>query len=385
MFIPVRTDTPLRRTPYMNYALIAANLIVFMCQQTFIHGSLENMLLLQPRDPHLWQFFTYQFLHGSILHIVGNMLFLYIFGNNVNDKMGNFGYLGFYLAGGVFAGIAHVLTATEPVLGASGAIAAVTGAYLVLLPYSRITIFYFFYLIGTFELSGLWFVLLFFAMDIFEQFGGVMFGGKEAVAHMAHIGGTLFGFIVCMTLLSVRLLPRDMWDLFGILDRWNRRRQHRDAVSKGYDPFGYTPRQAANARPDPMLERIQDTRASISEAISQQRLPDAVKLYLELHAIDPNQVMSRQTQLDIANQLFTDGLYPAAADAYELYLRFYPKADQIQNVQLILAIVYSRYLHRYDRAKELLTLALPKLHAERDLELAKSEIARIEPLMTKPV
>ncbi|HEX3357474.1 MAG TPA: rhomboid family intramembrane serine protease [Tepidisphaeraceae bacterium] len=385
MFIPVRTDTPLRRTPYMNYALIVANVIVFMCQQGVIRGSLENMLLLQPRDPRLWQFFTYQFLHGSILHIVGNMLFLYIFGNNVNDKLGNFGYLGFYLAGGVFAGIAHVLTSSEPVLGASGAIAAVTGAYLVLLPYSRITIFYFFYLIGTFELSGLWFVLLFFAMDIFEQFSSGMFGGREAVAHMAHIGGTFFGFAVCMTLLSVRLLPRDMWDLFGILDRWNRRRQHRDAVSKGYDPFGYTPRQTPNARPDPMMERIQDTRASISEAVAQQRLPDAVKLYLELRAIDPNQVMSRQTQLDIANQLFADGLHPAAADAYELFLRTYPKAEQIENVQLILAIVYARYLNRYDRAKELLTSALTKLHAERDIELAKSELARIEPLLSKPV
>ena len=81
--------------------------------------------------------------------------------------------------------------------------------------------------------------------------------------------------------------------------------------------------------------------------------------------------MTRQTQLDIANQLFSDGQYPAAADAYELYLRTYPKADQIQNVELILGIVYARYLNRYDRAKEVLTMALPKLHAQRDLEMAQ--------------
>jgi membrane associated rhomboid family serine protease len=383
MFIPIRTDTPLRRTPYMNYALILANLLAFIAQQMIHPRTRIEPFLLNPRDPQLFQFFTYQFLHGGGLHIIGNMLFLYIFGNNVNDKLGNFGYLGFYLAGGVFAGIAHVMTSSSPVLGASGSIAAVTGAYLVLLPYSRITIVYFFYLIGTFELSGLWFVLLFFLMDVIQQFSGV-FGGREAVAHMAHIGGTVFGFVVCMTLLSVRMLPRDMWDLFAILDRWNRRRQHRDAVSRGYDPFGYTPR-TERSRPDPMADRIQDLRASISEAVAQQHLPEAARMYLELRSIDPNQVLSKQTQLDVANQLFSDALYPAAADAYELFLRNYPKADRVENVHLILAIVYARYLNRYDRAKELLTMALPRLHGERDVELAKSELERIEPLIGKPV
>ena len=83
-------------------------------------------------------------------------------------------------------------------------------------------------------------------------------------------------------------------------------------------------------------------------------------------AIDPNQVMSRQTQLDIANQLFADSTYPAAAEAYELFLRNYPKADQIQNVQLIAAIVYSRYLHRYDRAEGIADDGAAKLHAQRN-------------------
>src|SRR5256714_12201480 len=125
MFIPIRTDTPLRRTPYMNYALIVANVVVFIVQEAWLgNGSRLQPFLLQPRDPRLYQFFTYQFLHGGALHLIGNMLFLYIFGNNVNDKLGNFGYLGFYLAGGVFAGIAHVMTSSSPVLGASGSTAA---------------------------------------------------------------------------------------------------------------------------------------------------------------------------------------------------------------------------------------------------------------------
>src|SRR2546429_6141605 len=102
MFIPIRTDTPLRRTPYMNYALILANLVAFIVQQMVHPRTLIEPFLLNPRDPLLYQFFTYQFLHGSALHIIGNMPFLYIFATNVNDKHGNCGYLGSYPACGAF-------------------------------------------------------------------------------------------------------------------------------------------------------------------------------------------------------------------------------------------------------------------------------------------
>src|SRR5213076_3402734 len=108
---------------------------------------------------------------------------------NVCDKIGQLGYLAFYLAGGVVAGIAHVMTSSAPVLGASGSVSAVTGAYLVLLPRSNVTIVYWWFLIGTFEIAGLWLVVLFFALDVFQQVGGGgLFGGREAVAHFAHIG-----------------------------------------------------------------------------------------------------------------------------------------------------------------------------------------------------
>jgi len=377
MFIPIRTDVPLRRTPYMNWAIIALCVIGYMVQISAFRKDMGRPFMLNARDPHIWQFFTYQFMHGSTMHLLSNMLFLFIFGNNVNDKLGNIAYLGFYLAGGVFAGIASVLTDTGYVVGASGSIASVTGAYLVLLPRSHITIFYFFYLIGSFELSGMWFVLAFFALDVFYQFGGA--GGDQGIAHMAHIGGTLFGIAVCLLLLWTKLLPRDMFDVLALIDRWNRRRQHRDAVSRGYDPFGYVPRGAARRElPNPMIDRIQDLRASISAAIAHQNLPEAVKLYLELRAIDPNQVLSRQAQLDVANQLFSQQIYPAAADSYELYLRAYPKADQIENVQLMVGIIFARYLQRYDKAKEYLEAALPRLHAPRDVELAKSELEQIQ-------
>src|SRR4051812_7750192 len=105
MFIPIRTDSPLRTTPYMNWALIVLNVAMFVVQQQV---ASVNAWALSAHAPQLYQFFGYQFLHGGVMHIAGNMLFLYIFGNNVNDKMGQLGYLAFYLAGGVLAGVFFV-------------------------------------------------------------------------------------------------------------------------------------------------------------------------------------------------------------------------------------------------------------------------------------
>jgi membrane associated rhomboid family serine protease len=138
MLLPIRTNIDPRRTPYTNYGLIIINIVIFLITHNFSEGTLYSWaerFMLTPAYPFLWQFITYAFLHGGIGHIFGNMYFLYMFGNNVNDRLGHLGYLLFYLAGAVFSAIGHILAASlygtgiaTPVLGASGAIAAVTGA-----------------------------------------------------------------------------------------------------------------------------------------------------------------------------------------------------------------------------------------------------------------
>src|SRR4030043_1807421 len=132
MLLPIRTNVRLWRTPYMNYAIIPANVIIFILMYAGGENTLNrwaNTYMLTPAYPFLWQFITYAFLHGSIGHIFGNMYFLYMFGNNVNDRLGHLGYLCFYLAGAVFSAAGHILIAplygpdvATPVLGASGAI-----------------------------------------------------------------------------------------------------------------------------------------------------------------------------------------------------------------------------------------------------------------------
>jgi membrane associated rhomboid family serine protease len=380
MLLPIRTDSPLRSTPWMNWLLIGLNVIIFLAQQQWAEIRLAGMLY--PTDLKISSYFTYAFLHAGVLHLVGNMLFLYIFGNNVCDKLGNFGYLGFYLAGGVFAGIGYVVTLDEPIpmLGASGAVAAVTGAYLVLFPRSTVTVLYFFILIGVFHLPSMWLIAFFFLKDVVMNFAG-----ESNVAHTAHIGGTVFGVAVCMSLLAVKLLPRDQYDVLALLGRWHKRRQYQSMVRQGYDPFGHSPARIDPSRPeappDPMQVRIQDLRAEISESIAHHKLPKAAQLYRELHSIDAEQVLSRQAQLDVANQLASEQHYPQAADAYEQFLKFYGGDAQGPHVELMLGLIYGRYLMQYERAKDLLVRAAERLSGQREGELARQELIRIEPMV----
>jgi membrane associated rhomboid family serine protease len=398
MIIPLGTDSRLRNTPYMNWALIAANVLVFVFIQhlhrdVYGHLSLDlsrpddlftSRFDLSPREPSLWSFITYAFLHANWMHLIGNMLFLWIFGNNVNDKMGHAGYLGFYLGGGVFAGIAYVLLqhTAAPVIGASGAIAAVTGAYLCLFPRSHITIFYIWYFFGRYEVPSLWFILFFFAKDLLLNFAG-----DTGVAHVAHIGGTVFGFTVSFVMLWLQLLPRDQFDVVALIKQWNRRRQYRDMVSRGYNPFEYAPRQKPGEPPplpDPRHEQIMNVRGAVLEAVARHELPTATHLYRQLKQLDPQQALPKQAQLDVANHLATEQRYPEAAEAYETLFRVYPKIDQMEQVELMLGLIYSRYLNQYDRARHYLQRAMLRLHGDSELGLAREELARIDSVAPRP-
>jgi membrane associated rhomboid family serine protease len=384
MIIPLHNDSPTRRTPYVNYALIAANVLVFL-PSLFMRPEAYQLWAdrfdLNPRHPYLSAYVTYAFLHANFMHIASNMLFLYIFGNNVNDRLGHLGYLAFYIAGGIFAGVAYVLSGTQsPVVGASGAIAAVTGAYLVLFPRSNITIFYIFLFIGRIEIPSLWVIGFFFVQDVFLNFAG-----GSGVAHMAHIGGSIFGFAVCVLFLLTGLLPRNPFDILALVQRWNRRRQFKDMVASGYNPFGYG--GDYNTRPPPLAAEatpphILALRASISEAISRRDMPAAGALYIQLRAMDPKQVLSRDAQLDIANELATERQFQPAVDAYEAFLRTYPNYDKVAQVELMLGLIYARYLSQYQLARPHLMKVAASVHTPKEMDMAKAELDRIGPFLS---
>ena len=143
-------------------------------------------------DKSIWlSLVVAMFLHGSLLHLGGNLLYLWIFGNNVEDRLGHVAYLGFYLAGGVVATLAHVAVnadSTVPLVGASGAIAAVMGAYLVWHPNARINTLVMMFFITVVRVRAKWLLAFWFVLQFFT-------GNDSGVAWMAHVGGFVFGVI----------------------------------------------------------------------------------------------------------------------------------------------------------------------------------------------
>ena len=207
--IPIRDQLPTRNIPFINYLLIAANIMVFIFQ--WLAGPNEEALIYQfaliPSNfissitlGDVADIFTSMFMHAGFAHIGGNMLYLWIFGDNVEDSMGPGKYLLFYLIGGIVASLTHILinpVSQIPTVGASGAIAAVLGAYLVLYPQSKVlTIIPLGFFIRMTLLPAsivliLWFVLQFFSGLL--SLGGPDVGG---VAFWAHIGGFISGLIL---------------------------------------------------------------------------------------------------------------------------------------------------------------------------------------------
>lgn len=377
MLLPIRTDVSLRSTPWVNWGIIALNIVLYLI--TSRYPQLVAMARLNPRDPSILSYFTYSFVHAGGLHLLGNMLFLFIFGNNLNDRMGHVGYLGFYLAGAVFAGVGYAVTELHSVIGASGAVAAITGAFLVLFPRSNITISYF---VGSFELRSIWVMSAFVLIDLLQNLAG----DTTSIAHMAHLAGMLFGVVVASAMLVGNLLERDPFDGLALIQRWHRRRVYRDVVSGGYDPFAWRPRapERLPAPGDAKAQQLQELRAEISESLAHHNHPHAALLFMELKQLDPKQVLSRQAQLEVANQLAAQQLYVEAAEAYEEFIAHYRNFEQIEQVELMLGLIYSRYLKRYVQAKELLLRALARLHGEREIELARGELKRAEEMLADP-
>ena len=387
MIIPYRTSIRLRRTPYTNYALIAVNLFIFFLEyQTHpISGNLEFRSWVQhfmlPGDrPQLWQFVSYAFLHSGLMHIIGNMFFLYLFGNNINDKLGNIGYLCFYLAGAVFSGIGHTLVSGAGVLGASGAVAAVTGAYLVLFPQALISVLYWFFFIGTLEIPALYFIGI--KMILIDN---VIAQRTAYVAYDAHLAGYAFGIAAMLVMLATGLISTSSFDLLAMLKQWNRRRQYRDAVSSGYDPFtgrAETRRIKVKEVKSPAEqqkdEKSQELRNEISKRITERNLSAAATLYLELMNHDSEQILPRQNLLDIANQLAGDNKHTESARAYEQFLTHYSTYEYAEQVELMLGILYCRYLNQPKLAVKYLETAAKKLTDPGQLKMCKDELARLQ-------
>src|ERR1700693_935063 len=215
--IPLRDDQPTFSTPFVNYFLIVLNVVVFFWELSVSHRALNSLMFEFGVVPHhtlavlagqspdglataVLPLFTSLFLHASFLHVAGNMLFLWIFGDNVEDYIGHFQYLVFYLVSGVAAGASHILlnqASPIPSVGASGAIAGVMGAYFILYPRARVLVWFppiFLFHVPAWLMLGYWFLINFLSGTATSIAESTQASG--GVAFWAHVGGFVAGMLM---------------------------------------------------------------------------------------------------------------------------------------------------------------------------------------------
>ncbi len=210
--LPIRDTIPARHFPVVNYLIIGINIIVYLIQMqlgpelerfVYVYGlvptrySLPEISAYFSTGQQLFALMSFMFLHGGFLHLLGNMWTLYIFGDNVEDHLGHFRYLLFYLLCGLASGFSHLflnLQSNVPTIGASGAIAGVMGAYFILYPRSRIlTLIPIFFIPWFIEISAFFFLALWFLLQFVNA--TLRGGGAGGIAWWAHIGGFIFGIV----------------------------------------------------------------------------------------------------------------------------------------------------------------------------------------------
>lgn len=265
-FLPVYDINPLKQVsrPYVTWSLIAANVLVFLAlgvsqQVVFEYGFIPAQLAGVPLPTEfgglgaIERLFTYQFIHGGLGHIFGNMLMLFILGDNVEDALGHWRFLGFYVAAGVAAALAEVfigLSPETPRVGASGAVYGVMAGYLLLFPNAKIAVVppyvLFFWLFTqriTWELPAFVVILIYIAVDLFSGLSALQAQAASGVANWAHLGGAAAGAVLVL-----------------LLRREGRFREAPEVTSHGRQVFDrerlrrYEQRQPASSGPAPVVQ-----------------------------------------------------------------------------------------------------------------------------------
>ena len=223
MLIPYAVDVPFDNRPVVNWVLVVTIVLAFVLMIVSEEEAVEQWVL---RGWGIKGLFGHMWLHGGIIHIVGNMLFLWLFGNAVCSKVGNLLYLPTYLLFGVLAAATHLICAGGPAVGASGAINGLVGMYVVFFPRNDISCAWVIILwyTKTFSVSGFWIIGLWLFFDIWGALSGV----ERGVGYYAHIGGFLAGFVIAFLMLKYEVVTMES-DEESILDLIRQQRQEKKA------------------------------------------------------------------------------------------------------------------------------------------------------------
>ncbi|HEY3321375.1 MAG TPA: rhomboid family intramembrane serine protease [Planctomycetota bacterium] len=325
MFFPYADDNPPEgRLPWMNWLLILANVFVFLA--VGLRPDYEQLVMEYGFVPARFSWdtvITSMFMHAGWMHLIGNMWFLYLFGDNVENRCGPIKYLLAYLACGVAGDFGQMLIFQDsliPSIGASGAIFGVLGMYLFFFPRNRVKVFMWIFLfIYWFSISALWVIGAWFVLELFYSQLQVVAGLQSGVGHLAHSGGFVAGFFIAVLYHTLRLVPNDGRDLFAVITgrappRRSRYIQDEDVEDAQYRMVD----EPTEVIPD------QDERAEIAALLHAGRTDEARRAWRRYAFDHHSTVLPLREQLEVALALDKHGERSAARDAYERLLMHYP-------------------------------------------------------------
>ncbi|MEI6878317.1 MAG: rhomboid family intramembrane serine protease [Planctomycetota bacterium] len=362
--IPLGTDRITRKTP-TTITIVVLNIAIFLLISLGLNAQstataskaaeIEQFGVFYPGLQmvltHPWTLVTYAFLHdpSGLSHVAFNMLFLWIFGRAVEDRLGSIWFAVFYIAGAIVAALGEWLISPAPMIGASGAVAAATGAFAALCPRSRVRVLFFFTII---EIPGIVLVLIFVGLDLFGQLGqSVSSTSRGGIAYSAHLFGYAFGMLTMLALLGSGILKRTEFDLFFIMKQMKRRREMRAAVNQSRSPWTNDISTLSVATPQATTDVLRagtPMRRQLSDADAKRELHDA-------------------------GTRWSRGEFSAAANAWERFAQRFPSHPDSDGALLLAAVTYARKLNDPIRARELAQRLVDRVPAATIETLAQTK------------
>ncbi|MEL6498476.1 MAG: rhomboid family intramembrane serine protease [Planctomycetota bacterium] len=376
MLIPLGTTRTRRRSPAVTYAVIGACIAAYVVQGSLAVGDWIPYAVR--REGFAWyQLFGSTLLHGGLLHLGFNMLVLLALGPNVEDKLGHIKYLALYVLGAAAAGGAHVAFSQSPAIGASGAIAAVAGAYLALFPTSRIICFTIWIgFIGRMPIPAWWFIGIKIAIDILA--GGL--GGGTGIAHAAHLGGYALGIGGALLGLQVKLIAREPQDLFTIIRQKQRKAAIQEAIREQQQRIEKSVGADAESQLSPEAKKMHEDRATIAKLIGLGELDEAAAAYerftQEHSPTERGAALSSKHQLRLAEHLLKSEKPALALQAFHGFVAAYPRDRETPSASLMMGLLLARRLGKPEDARPHLEWARPRLTGDEQT-LAETLLAEV--------
>jgi membrane associated rhomboid family serine protease len=323
MFLPYSDDAPHEgRTPWLNWLLILTNIaIYFQLANDPNYDRIVTKYGFTPSEFRPVTLLTSMFLHGDIMHLLGNMWFLHLFGDNVENRCGKLKYLTAYVVTGLAGALSHYLffpNSNIPSIGASGAIFGVMGMYMFFFPTNRIKVFYFvFIFIGVMSIRAIWVIGLWAGMEIFYSRLQTQSGAETGIGHLAHSGGFVAGAIIAAVYTALGLVRDDQRHILAQLTgRAPKTRERHDYEDEAGVAQYRMMREPATVSDDP--------RHTILALLHSGRTEEARRAWRRYAFDNQTGVLPVREQLEVALELDKHGERGIARDAYERLLHAYP-------------------------------------------------------------